>query len=391
MAFWEYTLTGFGDFLEQRSIAFTEPMSATRVCSTCGRVPSSSVLLACGHVLCEDCRCEVLGVMVCPFDGKASTEGQLVRHRFELSDLETLGVVCMVGGRKCATFAGKLCELRDHLRHCGGGDVKCAKCHQSIARDAAVDHYRQCCDGNAPRHSVIDVRVQRAVQEFRGFKEDLESLQQRASKEFESDDEFLLDTNGLVERLASLDRVLSEAQEMASGVDRETVPLQSSTKPPTPGPFRAASKPGVFIATCKFTNVFAARDTLTQTKKEYTVSSEVCTLSGYTFRLHCRFFFSGGEGSEEVNVKFMMCLQNGEWDDYLQWPFTKKVTFTIPHPRDETKDVRLTALVEGYTIAKKPRPGASNLGYWTEKKSWNDIEYEGFVTKDGFYMNVEFE
>ncbi|KAH6922109.1 hypothetical protein HPB50_009521 [Hyalomma asiaticum] len=49
MSSWEYTLTGFGDFYEQRRIAFTEPMPVSRVCNMCGRVPSSSIMLPCGH------------------------------------------------------------------------------------------------------------------------------------------------------------------------------------------------------------------------------------------------------------------------------------------------------------------------------------------------------
>ncbi|XP_072140631.1 uncharacterized protein [Dermacentor andersoni] len=390
MASWEYTLTGFGDFLEQRSVAFAEPLPASRVCSTCGRVPSSSVLLACGHVMCEDCRGEGFEGLTCPFDGRASTKGQLVRLRFELCDLEQLRVVCMVGGRKCAAFAGKLSELRDHMLHCRSGDVRCPKCHRAVAREAAVNHYRRCCAGNASGHYAIGVPVQRAVEEIRGINEDLESMRARASDERVEDD-LVNGANRLVQRLASLHRVLSEVQEMASGVERENAPLQSSMKPPTPGPFRAASKPGVFIATCKFSNVFAARDTLTQTRKEHTVSSNVCTLSGYTFRLDCQFLLSGGEGSEEVNVKFVMLLQDGEWNDYLEWPFSKKVTLIIAHPRDETKDVRLTAGVEGFKTVKKPRPGVSNCGCSTETKSWKDIEFQGYVIKGALYINVEFE
>ncbi|KAH7979402.1 hypothetical protein HPB49_022614 [Dermacentor silvarum] len=214
---WEYTLTGFGDFLEQRSVAFTEPMPASRVCSICGRVPSSSVLLACCHVLCDDCRSKAFELgMVCPFDGKASTEGQLVRLRFELSELEQLHVVCMVGGRKCTTFAGKLSALRDHLRECLSGDVKCAICCRSIAREAAVNHYRQCRGGNAPRHSVINALVHRAVEKIQGIKDDVESLVQRAANERDGDGNLVNVVNGLVERLATAHRVLSEAQEMGS-------------------------------------------------------------------------------------------------------------------------------------------------------------------------------
>ncbi|XP_070377053.1 uncharacterized protein [Dermacentor albipictus] len=392
MAFWEYTLAGFNDFLEQRRVAFAEPMPTCRVCSICGRLPSSTVLLPCGHALCEDCRGEVFEGMECPYDAIAFKERQLVRLRFELSDLEQLRVVCMVGGKKCATFAGKLCELRDHLRHSRIGEVKCAKCHRSVARDVAVDHYRQCCEGNTPPHSASEARVQRALEEIRGIREDLESLRQRASDERDGDDDLVNGTNALVEKLAGLERAVGEAREITNGVDREAVSLQSvSKKPVTPGPFRAASKRGVFNRMCKFTNVYAARDLLSQDKKEHDIYTESYTLGGYTFYLECMFSFSGSADNKDVNVKFILFLANGDWDDYVQWPFSKKVSLVIAHPTDATKDIGLTIHMEEHDVVKKPRPDSLNSGNSTEETKWNEIELQGYIVRNALYINVEFE
>ncbi|KAL1442303.1 hypothetical protein MTO96_046471 [Rhipicephalus appendiculatus] len=210
-AVWEYTLTGFNDFLEQRRIAFTEPIPASRVCSICGRLPSATVMLPCGDVLCEPCLDEVGEETECPFDGRAFTEGQLVRLRFELSELEERRVVCILAGRQCAAFRGKLSELRDHMRRCRSMDVKCAKCNRPVACGAALDHYKQCIDGNAPRTSVYDLSVQRAVEEIRGVQEDLESLREQATGEL--DDDLVNAANGLIERVANLGHSLSVAQE----------------------------------------------------------------------------------------------------------------------------------------------------------------------------------
>ncbi|XP_054925017.1 uncharacterized protein [Dermacentor andersoni] len=385
MAFWEYTLSGFNDFLDQRRVAFTEPLPPSRVCSVCNRLPSSSELLPCGHVLCEECQGQVFERMECPFDGRTFSKGELVRLRFELSDLEKLRVHCIVGGKQCAYFAGKLSELREHLRHCRGFDVKCAKCHRSVVCEAAVDHYRQCYDGNAPLQSSCDALVQTAVQDVRSIKEELGSLRQHALGERDGDD-LVNGANGLVERLVILDRALSGFLEKASGVDQEGVSVQSS-KSLTPGPFRAASKPGAFIATLKFANVYAARDSLKEDKKVHSISSGVCTLGGYTFRLECRFQLSK---DKEVNVGFALFLQDGEWNDCLEWPFSKKVTLIIAHPRDETKDVKVTSHMNAHEVVRKPRSDVRNLGQITEQKNWRDLELAGFVVKGDLYVNVEF-
>ncbi|KAH7976680.1 hypothetical protein HPB52_018035 [Rhipicephalus sanguineus] len=390
MASWEYTLTGFGDFLEQRRLAFTQPMPASRVCSICGRVPSDTALLPCGHVLCVQCQREVFDGMECPFDGCAFTEGQLVRLRFELTDLEQLRVVCIVGGRKCAAFSGKLSELRDHMRQCRSVDVQCAKCHRSIASEAAVEHYRQCYTESAPRRLSSDLRVRRAVEEVRRIQEDLQVLRQQSLGEHVTgDDGFVNGANGLLEKLASLDCALSAVQEMEANVDRGGSPLSFRK---APGPFRAASKPGLFITTCKLTDMCAAHDSLEGNIIARTVSSESCTLAGYTFRVDCRFSLSGNGETEEVNVSFILYLCAGDWDEHVEWPFTKKAAIIIAHPTDESKDIRLNMpCMKGCNVTKKPSSNRTNWGPRTENKSWKDIELQGFLVNDALYVNVEFD
>ncbi|KAH7976081.1 hypothetical protein HPB52_008622 [Rhipicephalus sanguineus] len=388
MASWVYTLTGFGDFLEQRRLAFTEPMPPSRVCSICGRVPPGTALLPCGHVLCGECQGEVFDGMECPFDGRAFTEGQLVRLRFELTDLEQLRVVCIVGGRKCATFSGKLSELRDHMRQCRSVDVQCAKCHRSIASEAAVEHYKQCYTESVPRRLSSDVRVRKAVEEVRRIKKDLEVLRQQSlGKHNTGDDDLVNGANGLVEKIASLDRALSAVQETEASVDREGSPFSFRK---APGPFRAASKPGLFITICKFTNMCAACDSLNGNNKERTVPGENCALAGYTFSVDCKFSLSGNAENEEVNV-FILFLKFGDWDDHVEWPFTKKVAIIIAHPTDESKDIRLTLEMEDYKVTRKPSSNRRDWGHRTKMQSWKDIELQGFLVKDALYVNVEFD
>uniref|UniRef100_A0A6M2D013 Putative tumor necrosis factor receptor ovary overexpressed n=1 Tax=Rhipicephalus microplus TaxID=6941 RepID=A0A6M2D013_RHIMP len=388
MACWEYTLTCFGDFLEQRRLAFTEPMPPSRICSMCGRVPSGTALLPCGHVLCGECQGEVLDRMECPFEGKAFTKGQLVRLRFELSDVEQLPVVCMIGGSKCGTFSGKLFELKDHMRQCRSIDVQCVKCHRSIASKVAVEHYRQCHTERVPRRKSTDVRVQRAIEEVQRIKEDLQTLRQQSLGGQHVDDDLVNGTNGLVEKLVCLNRALSKIQNISARAGHEPCPLSLGI---APGPFRTASKPGVFITSCKFSNVCATRDTLNGSNKECIVSSEICTLAGYTFRVYCIFLLTGKAENEEVNVSFRLHLKSGDWDEHVEWPFTKKVTFILAHPTDATKDIRLTSVMDGYKLTRKPRLNEWNWRRKTENTSWKDIELQGFVVKDALYVNVEFE
>ncbi|KAL3201181.1 hypothetical protein MRX96_053535 [Rhipicephalus microplus] len=109
-----------------------------------------------------------------------------------------------------SNFSGKLSELKLHLVSCRSGDIHCAKCNRPVAREAVAEHYRKCCKTNFTLQSATDARVREAVEEIRGIKEDLESLRQEGLNVHYSENELV---NGLVDRLANLDRSLSVAQE----------------------------------------------------------------------------------------------------------------------------------------------------------------------------------
>ncbi|KAH7950713.1 hypothetical protein HPB51_028256 [Rhipicephalus microplus] len=387
MSTWEYTLTGFDDFLEQRRVAFTQPMPRSRVCSICGRVPSGTALLPCGHVFCGECQGEMIDHSECPFDRMPFEEDQLVRLRFELSHLEQLSVVCTVGGKKCGTFSGKLSELKDHMRQCRSVDVECEKCRIAIPSDAAVEHYTQCYTESDRRRLSNNVRVQVFVEEVRRVKEDLQAFRQLSLGEHDAPHDNLVNgANRLMEKLASLERTLSLAPEMAAmtiGEGSNRLLIRQ-----TPGPFRAASKAGLFVTTCQFANMCVTRQGLTQSNKEARVSTDCSTLAGYTFKVDCKFTMSA---EEDVDVSFILFLQPGVWDESVEWPFAKKVAIIIAHPTDERKDVRLTSCMEDSKMTKKPSSNTSNWGRWTVKKNWRDIEHQGFLVKGSLYINVEFE
>ncbi|KAL3204054.1 hypothetical protein MRX96_053109 [Rhipicephalus microplus] len=217
MAIWEYTLTGFGDFLEQRRVAFTQPMPWSRVCNFCGRVPSATALLPCNHAFCDECQGEVMDHLECPIDRMPFEEDQLVRLRFELSHLEQLSVVCTVGGWKCGTFSGKLSELRDHMRKCGSVDVQCEKCQTYIASEAAEEHYIECYTETDGRRVSNDVRAQRAVEEVRRIEQYLQAFRQQSLGEHDTRHDNLVNGANEMEKLASPDRALSVGQEMHGG------------------------------------------------------------------------------------------------------------------------------------------------------------------------------
>uniref|UniRef100_A0A023GBZ9 Putative tnf receptor-associated factor ixodes scapularis tnf receptor-associated factor n=1 Tax=Amblyomma triste TaxID=251400 RepID=A0A023GBZ9_AMBTT len=393
----EYTLTGFDDFLERRRIVFMEPLPITRVCGICGVVSCRSLLLPCGHVLCQFCKDQISEEDVkCPLDDIVFAETEAVPVTFNQSLLEQHQVFCVAGGKECS-FAGKLRDLKEHLNQCGSDKVRCVKCHLPVARNVAVEHYRQ-CSAEASLQQCVSVAANTVAAEKLGsMKQDLETIREWASSEKVDQDAVLNAANSLLERMACLEHDLTDAYRKAS--EDQSYFLSAQEKATfTPGPYRPTSKHGNFIVACKFPDIYTGNAVFEKSDRllscGYTLSSEICVLAGYTFKVDCRFSRTGFGGDiTRVKTCFTLWLVEGAWDICVEWPFSKKVSLILTHTTCTGKDITLPLLgaqAEPLAIAKKAPGHPSTVGS-TEEISWSDIARQGLLVNSALYVNVEFE
>ncbi|KAH7970539.1 hypothetical protein HPB49_009939 [Dermacentor silvarum] len=390
----QYVLTGFGDFLERRRISFVDPLPRSHVCCACGFVSSLSVRLPCGHVLCRPCKRHIASdAGTCPVEGVKFEEAGVASQTVKLSDLEQLRVYCINDGQRC-DFVGKLAELPSHVFGCGYDEVKCDKCDGAVTRSAAVDHRRQCSVDLPLAGRTASPDEVAAVDG--GSTGVVETLPDRASEE-QVDREGVADDDANSSSVEDVTRYRTDsvrAKRTSSGELK--VPDTSSAGPVsryiTPGPYRAASKPGVFVTLCKFDNIYEKYEEL-RSKDTVSAIAKGCTAGGYTFALKCTLSREEGEDAT-VEVYFSLYLGCGDWDNFVEWPFSKDVTVVLTHPKDKTKDVRFPIFMFKKDTVKKPAPtGATwNKGHRTiDGESWERIECEGFIHENALYVNVEFE
>lgn len=382
---YEYTLTGFGDFLEQRSITFVEPLPSVRVCSVCGVVPPATSMLPCCHAFCERCKSEMTRSIECPLDGQECTEASVVLLNFSLSELVQRRIRCPNSSRGCE-FAGKLDELKQHLLKCSGKVVTCAKCRQRFARRDAMNHYRECTGEFGSTSAVSTVEHPSAIGVLTDIRKDLKHWRDGFAADGMKDGAGLRDVDSVIQRLERLETELVEGTKTDLG-QRPESPFQRASKARgSPVPYRAASKAGAFVTMCTFVGVYTAYEKLTK-EKESQITCENGVVGGYRFRLD--FLFSKKEDGEEI--RFVLYLVHGDWDTYLDWPFCKKVTLILTHPTDQEKDVTLPIAMKGDKVVKKPAPGKVNFGGQTDRVTWKSIELAGFIDENNLYVNVEFE
>ncbi|KAL1476414.1 hypothetical protein MTO96_018606 [Rhipicephalus appendiculatus] len=156
----------------------------------------------------------------------------------------------------------------------------------------------------------------------------------------------------------------------------------------TPGPFRPPSKLGAFVIMVAFTDIYKLHDSLGDDKKLVFKRLENVCLGGYTFHFDCELTqYDDGQ----VAMVFNVFLASGNLDDYVEWPFAKKVTAILTHIKDQEKDIRLQISMTNPDVTKKPASGKHNhFGNESQKLSWQQVELNGFIVNNTLYVNIEF-
>ncbi|KAH6923917.1 hypothetical protein HPB50_009428 [Hyalomma asiaticum] len=152
----------------------------------------------------------------------------------------------------------------------------------------------------------------------------------------------------------------------------------------TPGPFRPATAAGAFVTMVEFFEIAEKRDSLSASQSW--VEQKQVTAGGYTMTVACKIH---KDFSDQVSLTFGVALRSGEWDDYVEWPFSKTVTFTVPHLVDYYKDLKLPISLEGDNVVRKPKQGWTNSARWSERLYWDNISRSGFLRNNVLRVNVE--
>ncbi|KAH7986601.1 hypothetical protein HPB51_026639 [Rhipicephalus microplus] len=359
MAVREYTLTGFSDFLDRRRVGFVEELPPNRGLRRMrhGAEPVSDIALrshAVQAVQKSDHRANG-----CPLDGRQFADADLLPVVFSEADLEQHRVLCIAGGQKCR-FSGKLRDMRRHLAECVGGGVLCGKCRRSW-----TDAVRWLPTNGVAANFTLRRKLRTTVGDQRR-RPTISRVSRTSSKRFGT-------RFRASRRAAKQSPTASTLRSTGSRASKAT----------------CHAKPTSRTELAAVTGTAHLRDPQLSHGRSRTLSCP-CQ-AGRVHRnvqLACELFKNE---KKEVCTRFAFILRHGDWDDHVDWPFRKKVTLTIAHPRYEDKDIGMPISVDDYAAAKKPVPAIPNSSSWTGELYWKDIDEHGYIGNKALYVNVQFE
>ncbi|XP_072140424.1 uncharacterized protein [Dermacentor andersoni] len=130
-----------------RPTRFVDEFPSSRVCGLCRTIPKRTVLLPCGHILCQTCNAASLegGVGQCPLDQVQFEEVEGVGYEFPTRIANTLKVYCWNEENGCE-YTGTMDRVLEHYENeCTFHTVECLRCGEGVQHKDLVKHYLAGC------------------------------------------------------------------------------------------------------------------------------------------------------------------------------------------------------------------------------------------------------
>ncbi|XP_077558040.1 uncharacterized protein LOC144173529 [Haemaphysalis longicornis] len=413
-----------------------------RVCSACGIVVRRTGLLLCGHCLCGTCHLQqrqLGGSLCCPLDGEACPQKRVQWTTFPAADMDR-AVYCWNQDNGCSTIVA-LGQLTDHFyQECRHHTVACRKCSTKILYNSLCSHLRTCTGTQEPgltEGAQVPVDNEQTT-ELTALKTTLSTATLRMERQ-------LGDLKGLLERLSSEGNLqsghmnelshsmndLKEAQtDQISDVSRTVCSLKevqtnqgnlislsvNNLKETLQRNLEAVISQNRNLTARRAADIDVMKDVVVETGKEtfrrmdsilrhilrarfshqwilkgYGSLKERALRAGSAERFAnavylCHYLILPGvylkRVGYEVSLHLQLCLKRGEVDEYLQWPFNRKMTLSVVHPDSgEKRSIQTNPDCRSNFYSRPTTP--SNATFFIHTCLYlNDLEREGYVEND---------
>ncbi|KAH9380200.1 hypothetical protein HPB48_003318 [Haemaphysalis longicornis] len=411
-----YILRGFSEELDLRPLHFVDPLPPARICSACGHVSKRTGALLCGHFLCGLCyqQCGPDGGRTCPFDGEACPEETVQWRDFPAEQLLKKQVNCWNKANGCSVTTAASELPRHFYRECEHHSTFCPKCSTKVLCKSLCSHIRSCAGSQRPSSAetafgpsgdqqctgptlaVLSTATLQMQQQLDELKAGLKRI---------SLEELSRDVNNLGETLKQdLQKFASDSRDNFSrhAADIDVVKDKvAETGKEVVKKIEVVLRHTMKQLSHEWTLKGYASLKNEATKKGSSVSnSNPVYLCGYLLLLgvdikkaECSASLSLGVGIRKADYSASLALHmhirlgKGEVDEYLQWPFQKKVVLSVVHPKTGEKHEQhiFPSFFECYSM---PTTAWNQICYSNRDILLSNLECWGYVKDDQLQLRV---
>nr|XP_054924370.1 TNF receptor-associated factor 3-like [Dermacentor andersoni] len=130
-----------------RPTRFADEVPSSRVCGLCRMIPKRTVLLPCGHALCQSCHAASLegGFQQCPLDQVQFEKAECVGCEFPSRTANTVKVYCWNEAHGCE-YTATVDRLLEHYENeCTFHTTECWRCGEGVQHRELPRHYLNGC------------------------------------------------------------------------------------------------------------------------------------------------------------------------------------------------------------------------------------------------------
>ncbi|XP_070376834.1 uncharacterized protein [Dermacentor albipictus] len=130
-----------------RPTRFVDEVPSSRVCGLCRMIPKRTVLLPCGHALCQSCHAGNLegSFQQCPLDQEPFEQAECVGYEFPARTANTMKAYCWNEAHGCE-YTGTMDRILEHYENeCTFHIVECLRCGEGVQHRDLPTHYAAGC------------------------------------------------------------------------------------------------------------------------------------------------------------------------------------------------------------------------------------------------------
>jgi len=139
-------------------------------------------------------------------------------------------------------------------------------------------------------------------------------------------------------------------------------------------------------------NNFQQRTTDAVIGKTRALHSAPCFTSKYGYKFCLRLYLHGDGMGKGTHLSLFLVLMKSEYDNILEWPFQKKIKFTLINQEDRSKDhVEKMFPNKDSSSFQKPKKDMNIASGCPMFMNLNRLQPEGFLKDDSLFVEVKID